>query len=591
MKAQRRMMVAMLVLGALGAGCDSPTRPTTPVQSVSVLPLVSLLMPGQTAQYGMVARSADGEALEGRTATWSVLDASVATVSATGLVTALPNLEATERMTQVRATVDGKFGEADVRVSPTPVASLSLTPYVSVLQEGQAPTLVVTARDAANNVLPGRTVTWASRDSTVARVSSEGVMTPVGFTGVVNKTARIVASIGAVADSITVSVAPVTVASIIVGPEKLYMQPGWTKALRLEGRTATDAVVEGLTATSYESLDPTLASVSAGGAVTTLPAANGTGKIVAHYGALSDTLTLTVSACGAAPAGSYPLEIRFFGPNPPSASVEAAFTCAADRLRGIIRSPLANTALGGASSQPCTGEAGTLNDVTTGLIIFAKVDSIDGPGQVLGSAGPCYVRSTSRLPVVGVMEFDSADLASIEASGQLPDVILHEMLHVIGIGSVWRDGLLSPSRWTGDVTNPGFTGARAIAACRTEHGGSAICIDRVPIEDCVSGVPLTCGAGTRLGHWREVTFKTELMTGYISGVGVKNPFSRMTIDALADLGYTVDTDLANDYLIPGTSLMAPAGEAAGRLIALPAPRLPLFEIDPAGRVRPIPPIR
>lgn len=588
---QCRGTVAAVLAMVIGVGCESPTKPVTPVNSVSVVPLVSLLAPGQTAQYAMTARSSSGDALEGRVVAWSVLDPSVATVSASGLVTALPNPDVGERTTKIRATVEGKIGEADVRVSPSAVASLQLTPYGAVLQEGQAPSLEAVARDAENNLLPGRPVTWTSRDTTVARVSSSGVLTPVGFVDAANRTTRIVVNVGAVADSITITVAPMAVARIVLAPQRLYMQPGWTKALRIEGRTAADNVVGGLVASAYASDNPAAATVTAGGLLTTQPGADGTSQIIATYGSLADTVTLTVNACGAAPAGTYPLEVRFYGPNPPSPSVEAAFTCAASRIRGIITAPVSNTSLVGASKAPCTGEAGTLNDVTAGVIIFAKVDSIDGPGKVLGSAGPCYVRSTSRLPVAGAMIFDSADLAALEAQGQLLDVILHEMLHVIGIGTVWRDGNLNPSRWTGDVANPGFTGARALAACRTVHSGTGVCLDRVPIEDCVAGVPATCGEGTRLGHWREVTFKTELMTGYISSPGVKNPFSQMTIDALADIGYTVDTDPANDYVVPGASLMAPVSESTATLRQLPAPRLPAFEIDQAGRVRPIVPFR
>jgi hypothetical protein len=54
----------------------------------------------------------------------------------------------------------------------------------------------------------------------------------------------------------------------------------------------------------------------------------------------------------------------------------------------------------------------------------------------------------------------------------------------------------------------------------------------VPVEDCV-GIP-GCGAGTINSHWKEPTFRNELMTGYLNA-GI-NPFSKMTIQSLADLG-------------------------------------------------------
>ena len=35
------------------------------------------------------------------------------------------------------------------------------------------------------------------------------------------------------------------------------------------------------------------------------------------------------------------------------------------------------------------------------------------------------------------MSFDTADLARMEADGSLTDVILHEMGHVLGFGTLW----------------------------------------------------------------------------------------------------------------------------------------------------------
>ncbi len=74
--------------------------------------------------------------------------------------------------------------------------------------------------------------------------------------------------------------------------------------------------------------------------------------------------------------------------------------------------------------------------VGPGLDISASGQNIDGVGGILGQAGPTlgiflpsYVYATD-----GVMEFDSADLLSMETAGNLFDVIVHEMAHVIGFG-------------------------------------------------------------------------------------------------------------------------------------------------------------
>ena len=78
------------------------------------------------------------------------------------------------------------------------------------------------------------------------------------------------------------------------------------------------------------------------------------------------------------------------------------------------------------------------------LLINANVPTIDGVGGILGESRPDAFRSGSSLPIHGVMEFDAADMASMVSSGLLYSVVLHEMGHILGIGTLWQDfGLLS----------------------------------------------------------------------------------------------------------------------------------------------------
>lgn len=583
MSSARRSLL-LVTLGFL-ASCESPTKPLVPVGSVVVGPGTALVDPGATVQFSVIVNDESGNPLEGRAVTWSVVDTTVASITSTGLLTAKPHPGATNRTSFVRADVGGKFGVSTLNVRPAVVTSITIAPFTAVLQPGDTPTLTVQVRDAFGTLLPGRPPTWTSRDQTTARIAADGSLSPVGFLAAGNRTVRIVANIGAVADSITVTVAPTTVVGLRVFPEAPYIQPNWTKTLRVEGRSPANTAVLGITPT-FTSSNPTVATVNAAGTVTALAGAAGTTNIIATFGAFADTATVTVDACGAAPAGAYPLVVRFYGPNPPSGPVQEAFDCAANRIRAIIRSPLGAIAFNNTSLQNCVGEPITITETNSGLIIYAKVDSIDGPGQVLGSAGPCFVNSATRIPVVGVMRFDQADLNALSADGRLGAVIMHEMLHVVGIGTMWRDAQLNPQMWTGAVGDPGFLGQRAREACVDFHGGANICATQVPIEDCV-GIT-GCGAGTLHGHWRELIFRRELMTGYVSQAGLQNPFSRMTIQALGDLGYAVDPDQSNDYVIPSPALMGlmELGTRSGEL-QMPAPRLPTHYVDPMGRLRPI----
>ena len=66
-----------------------------------------------------------------------------------------------------------------------------------------------------------------------------------------------------------------------------------------------------------------------------------------------------------------------------------------------------------------------------------------------------------------MMQFDTADLAEMEADGSLVRVIIHEMGHVLGFGTIWdRVGL----RQGAGTINPTFTGANAMREFGTLQG-------------------------------------------------------------------------------------------------------------------------
>jgi hypothetical protein len=179
------------------------------------------------------------------------------------------------------------------------------------------------------------------------------------------------------------------------------------------------------------------------------------------------------------------------------------------------------------------------------LLIDASGISIDGPGRVLGQAGPTHLRSGSMLPVKGIMEFDTGDLDQLEDNGGLMDVILHEMGHVIGIGTLWQSlGLLDG----GGSDNPTFCGKGAMR----EYADLIDQTKPTPVP-----VANTGGPGTRDGHWREQTFGDELMTGFLSGAS--RPLSRLTVASLADIGYEVCLDAAERYELPSEDALVKLG--------------------------------
>jgi uncharacterized protein YjdB len=196
-----------------------------PVATVSVALNASSIDPSQTTQATATLRDASGNVLTGRTVTWSSSNTSIATVNSSGLVTAVSPGTA-----QIRATSGGVTGSAALTVNAPPVASVSVT-LTSPISVGQVTQAAVTLRDAANHVLTGRTVTWASSNTAVATVSSTG-----SVTGVAAGTANITATSEGVTGS-----APLTVQTVQSGGVPLIFASDWTTGLGNSVSAITDA--------------------------------------------------------------------------------------------------------------------------------------------------------------------------------------------------------------------------------------------------------------------------------------------------------------------------------------------------------------
>jgi hypothetical protein len=176
------------------------------------------------------------------------------------------------------------------------------------------------------------------------------------------------------------------------------------------------------------------------------------------------------------------------------------------------------------------------------LVIFVSVQPIDGPSGVLGAAAPCLIRSENALPFAGIMQFDEADLVDFAEGGRLEEIVLHEMGHVLGIGSLWQELelLQDPARDDSGQADTAFGGELAIEQFDLV-GGTSYEGPKVPVENMG-------GDGVANGHWRESVFGNELMTPFLSYE--PGLLSRITIASLEDLGYEVVYSGADEYAWP-----------------------------------------
>lgn len=243
----------------------------------------------------------------------------------------------------------------------------------------------------------------------------------------------------------------------------------------------------------------------------------------------SDPVTATTGVSTTTdPTEPYDIELRPVAPLDPD--VQAVFDTAKARWQAVLVRGVPDQTLS-VAADACLSGAAAIEGVVDDLVIDISVTPIDGVGGVLGQAGPCVVAGVDSLTRVGSMEFDSADVASMMTQGIFGAVVIHEIGHVLGIGTLWNYGRSLLAGAGG--SDPRYFGPRGVAEWAALGGTGG-----VPVEN--SG-----GPGTQDAHWREVTFGNEVMTGYVD-YGV-DPLSAMTVASLADLGYQVDITQADSY--------------------------------------------
>jgi hypothetical protein len=269
------------------------------------------------------------------------------------------------------------------------------------------------------------------------------------------------------------------------------------------------------------------------------------------------------------PPAVYDIVVRFNAGNP-TTEQQQAFRVAEARWQAVISGDLTDITIN--EDTGFCGSSQPIDETIDDLLILADVVAIDGRGGVLGSAGPCVIRSANGLPLIGRMRFDSEDLLDLELAGRLDEIIVHEMGHVLGIGGLWDDLGLVAETSGAQGEDPHFTGPQARAAFDAA-GGEPLVSKKVPVED-------EGGGGTRFVHWRERVMGSELMTGFVDDG--PNPLSVVTVASLGDMGYEVDLTAAEEYTVP----FAASGLARSPKLPLRNDILqgPLYRVDASGRI-------
>lgn len=264
---QRRLAAAALLLFTVG--CSSVDVTDSPgVASIDLTPPNASIEAGRT--LALIARPTDanGTPITGRPIVWSSNNASVATVSSVGVVSARTAGDA-----RIAASVDGQSAVATITVTEREVASVQVTPVAVSVRVKRTASLQARALDADGETLSGRTITWSSSNPGVATISAQGVISAVA-----PGAATITATSEGRSGQAAVTVTPEPVAAVVVTPERDTLAVGTERTMSASVRDAQGALLTDRSV-AWSVSDPNIATVTSTGVVTAL--APGSVSIVA----------------------------------------------------------------------------------------------------------------------------------------------------------------------------------------------------------------------------------------------------------------------------------------------------------------------
>jgi hypothetical protein len=225
-------------------------------------------------------------------------------------------------------------------------------------------------------------------------------------------------------------------------------------------------------------------------------------------------------------AGGFPIEVRFVGDVPDD--VRQAAQAAATRWMQVVVGPATPVDVD-QSAAPCAF-APVLKERVRGVVIFVRMSAADSLASAGANGGACGVRTNSLVSYEGVITVSTPSLANSRAANYLGTILLHEMGHVLGIGTNWFG---SPYLHDAKGSNPAFAGPNAMQAAY-EVGISTSATTPVPVSR-----PGESGAFT---HWRSPNVGNDIM---LSGGGTA--LTVVSAGALRDLGYMVSLATVDRY--------------------------------------------
>ena len=265
------------------ASSSAPPPPVKTLVSVAVSPSGSISIPVNGTQQFTATGTYSDSTTQNLTSlvTWASSDTSIVTVNASGLATGVSNGNV-----NITATMGAVSGSRAMAVTPV-LTTINVTPASpsAVVNTTTQLTAIGIWSDNSSQEITSQ-VTWATVDTSVATVDNTGLATAMS-----PGSTNLMATLGTISGSTTLTVDPATLVSIVISPDQTSVPAGISQAFVATG-TFNNNTTQDLAIANWSSSDATVASIDNSGNANTLKA--GTVTISATSGSVTGTTTFTV---------------------------------------------------------------------------------------------------------------------------------------------------------------------------------------------------------------------------------------------------------------------------------------------------------
>jgi trimeric autotransporter adhesin len=417
------------VYNAFSAGMCKPT-----LQTITVNPAAPSLAVGLSLPFDAVGSYSDGSIHDLTTSSgWSTGDPTVATVTATGLVTGIGSGN-----TNVLAALNSLQGSTSINVGPT-LSSIQVTPQSPSVDAGDVQPLTAMGifSDGTQQNLTNL-VSWTTDTPTVAVVASNGQVTTLS-----GGNATITATSGSVTGSTYFTVVSQALSSIVVTPANPTMVTGTTQQFTATG-TFSDGTQQNVTTiVTWSSSAPTVASIASTGLSTAVSA--GPATVTATLGSASGSASLTVTPVSLAGIQISPLS--------PSLTVGAAEQFSAT---GIYSDGSTGNVTASATWTSSVSGVANLSSTSPGFATST------GPGQTTVTASVAGLSGSTTLTVQDALNSITLTPAGVSLA--------------TGTAAQFAATGIYASGTTQDVTNSVAWSSSAINVATVSSGGLATAV-------------------------------------------------------------------------------------------------------------------